>query len=264
MRGRAAFALTNKGNPIRILLLDIETAPNLAYVWGLWKQNIAINQIENAGYVLCWAAKWLGERDIKFCSVQRRSAASMLGPIHGLLDKADAVVHYNGSSFDIPTLNKEFLVHDFKPPSPAKEIDLMLAVKDRFRFPSNKLDYVAQALNLGAKVRHEGHELWTKCMKGDAEAWRRMEDYNRHDVVLLEKLYAKVKPWIRRHPNVATHLGHMACPACGSEDIKKSGWAYTAQMKYQRYACNDCGKWFRANVSERHMKPAERVSEILA
>jgi transposase-like protein len=55
-----------------------------------------------------------------------------------------------------------------------------------------------------------------------------------------------------------------ACPACGSEDIKKSGWAYTEQMKYQRYACNDCGKWFRGNVAEKRNAPADRVTQIRA
>ena len=80
--------------------------------------------------------------------------------IHGLLNDADAVVHYNGTKFDIPTLNKEFLLHSFNPPSPYKQIDLLRVVRSNFRFPSNKLDYVAQRLNLGKKHEHEGHELW--------------------------------------------------------------------------------------------------------
>lgn len=248
---------------MKTLLLDIETAPNLAYVWGLWKQNIAINQIENAGYVLCWAAKWLGERDITFHSVQRKSAASMLAPIHRMLDEAQAVIHYNGSSFDIPTLNKEFLVHGFQPPSPVKEIDLMLAVKDRFRFPSNKLDYVAQALGLGSKVRHEGHELWTKCMKGDAAAWRRMEEYNRHDVILLEKLYERVRSWIRRHPNVAAFAEAQVCPTCGSDKVQRRGTQVAQVMKYVRYHCQDCGAWFRGTKSTNVKRGGERHVPIV-
>ena len=34
----------------RILLLDIETAPNKVYVWGMWNQNIAANQVVEDGY----------------------------------------------------------------------------------------------------------------------------------------------------------------------------------------------------------------------
>ena len=54
---------------MKILLLDIETAPNLAHVWGLWNQNVGITQIVTAGYTLCWSAKWLGSGEMSFCSL---------------------------------------------------------------------------------------------------------------------------------------------------------------------------------------------------
>ena len=44
----------------------------------------------------------------------------MIKGIHKLLDECDAVIHYNGSKFDIPTLNKEFLLHGLHPPAPYK------------------------------------------------------------------------------------------------------------------------------------------------
>ena len=171
---------------MKILLLDIESSPNTAHVWGLWQQNVSINQLMESSYVLCYAAKWLNSDEMMFDSVQQSKPKAMLKGIHGLLDEADAVVHYNGTKFDIPTLNKEFLLHSFNPPSPYKQIDLLRVVRSNFRFPSNKLDYVAQRLNLGKKHEHEGHELWVKCMNGDKDAWKRMEKYNIQDVVLLE------------------------------------------------------------------------------
>jgi DNA polymerase elongation subunit (family B) len=163
---------------MKILLLDIESSPNTAHVWGLWQQNVSINQLMESSYVLCYAAKWLGDEKIMFDSVHQSKPKAMLKGIHGLLNDADAVVHYNGTKFDIPTLNKEFLLHSFNPPSPYKQIDLLRVVRSNFRFPSNKLDYVAQRLNLGKKHEHEGHELWVKCMNGDKDAWKRMEKYN--------------------------------------------------------------------------------------
>ena len=33
----------NGGAEFKCLVLDIETAPNLGYIWGLWDQNIGIN-----------------------------------------------------------------------------------------------------------------------------------------------------------------------------------------------------------------------------
>ena len=48
----------------KILYVDIETTPTKAYVWGLWKQNIPINMIEDDWFVLSWAAKWADEKEV--------------------------------------------------------------------------------------------------------------------------------------------------------------------------------------------------------
>lgn len=228
---------------MKILHLDIESSPNTAHVWGLWQQNVSINQLMESSYVLCYAAKWQDEEDIYFDSVHQSKPKSMLKGIHGLLDSADAVVHYNGTKFDIPTLNKEFILHGFNPPSPYKQIDLLRVVRSNFRFPSNKLDYVAQRLNLGKKHEHEGHELWVKCMNGDKDAWKRMEDYNIQDVVLLEQLYHKLLPWIKKHPNQNLFSDTVGCPTCGSHHLQKRGTAISATGTYQRYQCKSCGSW---------------------
>ena len=103
---------------MKILLLDIESSPNVAHVWGLWQQNVGINQLMESSYVLCWAAKWLDSDEIIFDSVHQSKPKKMLKGIYDLLDDADAVIHYNGTKFDIPTLNKEFLLHNYAPPSP--------------------------------------------------------------------------------------------------------------------------------------------------
>ena len=95
---------------MKILLIDIEVAPNTAHVWGIFDQNISINQLLESSYTLCYAAKWYGNPKIMFDSVQKSGKDKMLANVHALLDQADAVVHYNGSRFDIPILNKEFLL----------------------------------------------------------------------------------------------------------------------------------------------------------
>src|SRR5690606_726331 len=122
----------------------------LVTVWGLWGQNVATNQIIAPGHTLCWAAKWHGEREIMFESVEKSKPATMVKRIHKLLNEADTVVHYNGTKFDMPTLNKEFLLHGLTPPAPSKQIDLLRTAKRRFRLASNKLDFVAQSLGLGS------------------------------------------------------------------------------------------------------------------
>jgi len=247
----------------RILLLDIETAPNKVYAWGLWDQNIATNQVMETSYVLCWAAKWYGESGVLFDSVKKSGLERMLGRMHKLLDEADIVVHYNGLKFDIPTLNKEFIQVGFAPPAPYKQIDCMKEVKRMFRFQSNKLDFVSQALGIGAKAKTAGFDLWVKCMEGDARAWRQMERYNRRDVVLLERLYKELRPWIEKHPNIGAFDDVMACPKCGSEKRQQRGYAVTQMMKYPRYQCQSCGGWYRGNKSVSHRR-GERAANVVS
>lgn len=236
---------------MKILALDIETAPNLVHVWGLWNQNVGLPQIIDSGYVMCVSAKWVGDNSIEFYSIYRNGPKQMLKNVHKLLEEADAVIHYNGTKFDIPTLNKEFLLYGLKPPAPYKQIDLLRVARNQFKFPSNKLDYVAQALGLGKKTKHIGHELWIQCMSNNEEAWKQMEEYNKNDVILLEKVYEKLKPWIKGHVNHSLfNEDSLVCPNCGNKHYHRRGFQYTNACKYQRYQCLDCGNWFRGTKSE--------------
>ena len=232
---------------MKILLLDIETAPMTIYAWGLYNQNHSIDNIIQSGYVLCWSAKWLDNDQIHFDSVHKSGHERMVKRMHELLNKADVVVHYNGLKFDIPTLNKEFVKLGLPPPSPYKNIDLYQSVRRLFRFESNKLDYVSQALGLGEKVKHRGFELWIDAMKGDKQAFLEMEQYNIQDVVLLEKLYRHLLPWLANHPNRSVYESTLCCPNCASRNFQRRGKTITRTKHYKRYQCNDCGHWFRAS-----------------
>lgn len=236
---------------MKILLLDIETAPNIAHVWGMFKQNIAPKQIQATGYTLCWAAKWYRKRGVMFDSVYQSTPDAMIQAAWELLNEADAVVHYNGTRFDVPTLNKEFLKHGLLPPEPYAQIDLLKTIRREFRFHSNKLDEVLKQLGMQAKVQHKGHELWTECMAQDPKAWKQMESYNRRDVNIMEGLYTKLLPWIRNHPNygVYTDTGRPVCCNCGSTLLTKQGKRRTKTMIYQQYQCKKCGSWNRERLN---------------
>ena len=232
---------------MKILLLDIETAPNIVHVWGLWNQNVAINQIIRRGYTICWAAKWYGDRKIMFSSRYEDTPPKMIKKVWALIDEADVVVHYNGTKFDMPTLNTEFLVLGLPPPSTYQNVDLYRVCKQMFRVASYKLDYIVQMLEIGKKVPHKGHQLWIDCMNGIESAWRTMKRYNKGDITILESLYRKLIGWIHNHPNqnVYNDNGERVCVNCGSKRVKGKGWAYTPMNKYQRFICKDCGKNMR-------------------
>lgn len=238
---------------MKLLFLDIETAPCVATVWGLRDQNIAINQMLKPGYTLCWAAQWKGDRTMHYASILN-GRKTMVRAIHKLLMKADAVCHYNGESFDIPMLNSEFMLAGLPPPTPSKQVDLYRAVRRRFRLPSYKLEFVAKHLGIGCKVQHKGHELWLECMAKKKESFAVMERYNKQDVKLLEGVYDRILPWIDRHPNRSVMADTFCCPRCESKDYQQRGVTSMIAGIYRRYSCKACGHWFRINIREPSQK----------
>jgi uncharacterized protein YprB with RNaseH-like and TPR domain len=180
---------------MKILLLDIETTPLQVYTWGLWDQNISIDQIIKSTEMLCFGAKWLDGKKVIFKSVHHDGKKEMLKELHKLMDEADLLVGWNSAAFDHKHINREFLENKMPPPSPTKDLDLMTITKANFLFPSNKLDYVAQKLEVGAKVKHSGFKLWINCMEGDKKAWKEMKEYQIQDVNLLAELYVELLPW---------------------------------------------------------------------
>lgn len=236
---------------MKTLLIDIETAPNLADVWGLWQQNVSLSQLRESSYMLCFSAKWHGDDVVEFFDARVKDM--MLAAAWHFLNEADAVVTWNGDSFDLPIIRQELMLAGYVPPSPVKSIDLCKASKKVFRLPSNKLEYVAQTLGLGGKVKHSGHELWQRCMAGDAEAWAEMEEYNRKDTVLLEPLYDRLLPWLPTHPNIQLYREANAdyfCTRCGSAGIQYRGFVTLLAGKYRRYVCKTCGSWSRGTKRE--------------
>jgi predicted RNA-binding Zn-ribbon protein involved in translation (DUF1610 family) len=230
-------------------------------VWGLWKENIPLARLIDSSSTLCWSAKWYGEDEVLFSSIMETSHKRMIKQIHKLMEEADVIIHYYGSRFDLPVLNREFLILGLAPPSPYKSIDLLTTVRRKFKFISNKLDYVCEKLKLGKK--HEtSFKLWVDCMNKDPEAWEVMKKYNIQDVLLLEKLYDKLKPWISNHPNIGLYreVG-LVCPTCGSEHFHKRGYYHTSSYKYQRYQCTKCGSWFKGGANLGH-KPTDKFTGI--
>ncbi len=235
----------------KILTLDIETSPNIADVWGLFNQNIGLNQLRETSKVICLAWKWHDSTKTHFASEFHHGRETMIEEAYKALDRADITVHYNGDRFDLPHLRREFALAGYTPPAPSQSVDLLKVVRKQFRFTSNKLDHVAQQFNLGAKVSHSGHSLWTNCLLGDEKAWAKMKKYNMGDVRLTEKLYDRLLPWIYNHPHAGLFAGiSEACNKCASTRIERRGYYYRGMTKFARYKCQDCGGWGKFSARE--------------
>lgn len=235
----------------KILFIDIETSPIVAYTWGpKWETNI-IEFIEQS-QILCFSAKWFngpqrtkGLIDYKGYKKNILDDKEIVQDIHSLLDEADIVVTQNGISFDHKVINARLIKHGFMPPSPYKMVDTKVEAKRYLKLPSYGLDDMGEYFDLGRKLSHEGFNLWQKCMAGDKKAWNLMKKYNAQDVLLTEKLYLKIRPFMRSHPNFSVYNDKNACPKCGSNKVQARGYAVNSTMMYQRAQCMSCGGWFR-------------------
>lgn len=245
---------------VKTLILDIETMPTQAYVWGLWDQNVGLNQIIEPGGILCWSAKWSGDDSIYYSGLDMASREEMLAAMWEMLDEADEAVQWNGNSFDLKHLNAEFAVAGFGPPSPYKKVDLLRTVKNNMKFVSNKLDFVSGQFGVGHKLEHTGFDLWVGCMRGDKKAWKIMREYNEQDVLLTERMYDKLRPWITSGVNRSSLRGDPVCPVCGGSHLQRRGISRTTTQVYQRWQCK-CGAWSRSRLAE---KREEKTQLVLA
>lgn len=242
----------------KVLLLDIETSPLMSYTWGLWQQNVALNQIKQDWHLLSFSAKFLGDSKIIYRDQRNKKDITddkaLLKEIWELLDEADIVITQNGKKFDIKKLNARFIINGFPPPSSFKQIDTLVMARKYFGFTSNKLEYLSNTLNKKFKKQTKrefsGFDLWKECLANNLKAWKEMEKYNKYDVLALEEVYEKLIPWDSSiNFNLYKDENDVISCKCGSTSFLKRGFAYTTKGKYQRYRCNKCGAETRDTVN---------------
>lgn len=225
----------------KILFLDCETRPVEAYVWRLFDQNVSTDQIIREGGIICFSAKYLGEKEVFFYSDWEDGHEEMLRQAHKLMSECDAICTFNGDRFDIPKLRGEFLKNKLPPCPPLTSIDVYKTIK-KLGYDSGKLAFVGPLLGVGTKVKHQGFSLWKDVLAGDKKAERIMEKYCRQDTVLLEKLYKRLAPYITNHPTLGKTSG-LNCPVCGSHNLQSRGYRRTKFFRVQRIQCQGCGSW---------------------
>jgi predicted RNA-binding Zn-ribbon protein involved in translation (DUF1610 family) len=247
----------------KILLFDIENTPMITYTWGMWEQDVI--EVKEDWYILCFAYMWLGEKQPKVVALpdfrgykkDRTNDLHVVKKLWELFEQAEVVIAHNGDQFDIKKANVRFLKHGLEPPSFYKTIDTLKLARRIFKFDSNKLDYLGQYLKVGRKVPHTGKHLWLGCMAGNPEDWNIMKRYNKQDLILLEKVYRKLRGWDNSQVvNLNLVYGTtFNCPKCGSPDTHKDGARLRLGGLIQRYHCKNCGRWSSQPVSKEKERP---------
>lgn len=236
----------------KVLVLDIETAPILAYIWDL-KINgyIPPSQIHTDRYVMAWGAKWLGQKQMIYQDQRGLGPLkdkAILLKLRNLLDKADIVVTYNGKSFDSKRINARLMIHGIRPPTPYKHYDVMRLMKQVADHTSNTLDYISTKVNKKYKKLHHtdypGINLWLACLREDVKAWNSMKKYNIHDVLSTEEAAMNTLAWApESFPDFfPTSDTPTMCGRCGYHGYMKAVRNKSAKVhSYHQYRCPNCG-----------------------
>lgn len=264
---RSALEPYNK--PMRIILFDLETLPNLPEALKVWPQ---LSQFPNktlkatVSTIICAGWKVYGENKthcINAWDFPKRwkknvnDDLEVVKTIREVLVSADAVVTHNGRRFDWKFLQTRIAYHGLEPLPKIDHVDTkQLASSNLFSF-NNRLGYLGEQFVGDTKLNHEGWDLWVKVHGDDEAAKKKMEKYCKQDVVLLEKIFKKLKPFATNIPNhnfvsLQYSGGKPVCPSCGSTRLVSNGYRYTKTRNYKRYQCKDCLTWSRTDASDKN------------
>lgn len=232
----------------KIYVYDLETAPNLSWTWAKYQQDVI--DFKREIYILCFVIKELDGKKVYSHSLpdydlykkDPENDRELVKTLWDYFDKADILIAHNGDRFDIRAANARFLYHGLPPPSPYKTIDTLKIARKYFKLNSNRLNDLGKYLGLGEKLETGGFSLWKGCMQGDLRSWRKMLKYNKIDVILLEKVYNRLRDWNERRPRTTiSYSDGETCPECKSGNIVKWGRRYGKKGYSQLYACKNCG-----------------------
>lgn len=251
----------------KILYYDIETSLQAVTVFDLkYNDFIPPDSIISERHLICASWKWDGEDKVHSVSLlddPKRYAKDphddrhVVEVLHKVLSEADAVVGHNSESFDTKYVETRILYHGLAPLPPITSIDTYKVAKSRFKFNSNKLDYLGGYLKVGRK-KPTTSGLWMRVFKGDKKAIKEMIDYNKQDVLLLERVFKKLRPFISNHINREL-FGKTGCPRCGSTKVQSRGFHRAISRIYRRFQCQACSGWFRSVVNDKSVKTSVRV-----
>ena len=228
------------------LYFDIETSPNIGFFWQPGhKVSISYDNIIHERAIICICFKWEGEK--KVSSLQwdaNQNDKRMLQEFIKVANEASELVGHNGDRFDLTWIRTRCLFHGIPVFPNYTTIDTLKFARSKFRFNSNRLDYIGKFLGLGQKI-HTSFNLWKDIvLKKCKKSMDIMVKYCKQDVVLLEGIHQKMNNYIP----AKTHYGVMgggdkrSCPECGGSCRRVTIRMSAAGISKLQLACNKCGK----------------------
>jgi uncharacterized protein YprB with RNaseH-like and TPR domain len=229
------------------LFFDIETSPNIGLFWEAgYKKNIDYSNIIKERAIICICYKWEESKEVfEVHWDSKQCDKALLQKFIKISNEADELVGHNGDRFDLAWIRTRCLYHNIDMFPNYITIDTLKIARSKFKFNSNKLNYIADFLGIGQKIKTE-FGLWKDIvLHKDKKAMDAMIKYCKKDVILLEKVYKA----LQGHIAPKTHYGMIfggdrgSCPECGSDQIIRNLVRYSATgLKKIVFQCKTCHK----------------------
>jgi DNA polymerase elongation subunit (family B) len=232
----------------RRLYFDIEVSANVGLFWQSgFKLQIGTENIIKERAVICICYKWEDDKDVYYLHWDNKQCdKKILQDFIKVANEASELVGHNGDKFDLAWIRTRCLFHRIEMFPAYNTIDTLKIARSKFRFNSNRLDYIGKFLGLGQKI-HTDFNLWKDIMlKNDKKALNKMIDYCIQDVALLEKVHKELNNHIpaKTHYGVAFGADRGSCPECGSDDlVRKDRRILASGVIKLVLRCNTCGKY---------------------
>ena len=255
----------------KIVFFDIETIPDMTEALKVWcglSNYYGLTMKGTITSLLCVGWKELGKKKVHCINAwdypekwakDINDDSEVCKAIYEVLKEADAVVTHNGVRFDWKHLQTRFLINGLPPLPKVPHIDTCLVARSNLLSFNNKLGYLGDWLVGDTKLENGGWQLWVDVSKRIKKAQNLMSKYCKQDVALLEKVFLKLRPFIKNLPNNNLYRSakkiinaEYVCTTCSSPDIRKHGFYHTKTKSYQRLFCNNCKSTGKYDINNRN------------
>ena len=236
------------------LYLDIETSPNIGIFWRSgFNMTVTPESIIQERAIICVSWEWEGSDESHSLTWDKNHCdKKLIKKFVKEMNKATELVYHNGDRFDLKWLRTRALYHGIHMNHSFDTIDTLKIAKSGFYFNSNKLDYIAKYLGVGAKLP-TGLDLWKKvCLEKCEESLKQMVEYCEMDVKVLKAVHQKLNPYAKAKVNYAVLNGEekFCCPECSKLGNYKSMRVTAHGTIQHRMQCSDrkeCKKQWSIN-----------------
>lgn len=260
----------------RIIFFDLEVLADMREVRKVFFQlsnypgltlKATINSVICAGYkvygedrahcISAWDYQTAWRKDVN-------DDSRVVKALYEVLKDADAVVTHNGKRFDWKFLQTRLMKWGLPPLGKIRHIDTCAVAKANLMAFNNKLETLSSFLTDEEKMESGGAALWCAVAERDPEAQKKMSDYCMQDVVALEAIFKKLKPFIKNLPNYNLYqlptlaklkVPEIVCANCGSTRLRNEGTRTTTTRTYKRYICRDCHTWQHTDTKDMNPRP---------